>query len=216
MGYDLYLFNDRTRAEKFLCAVCQGVAKDVYETDCGHIFCRNCVGKLIRVNADHNNESSAQCPHCRASVAWQNVHGSKFLNREISHLMVKCNLCESWVGEVAKLNEHQITDCPDGFVDCCWKKYGCKETIKRREVDAHNEAFKVQHLEMKIVCIQNQHQTQIGTLKRKYEQQITKLKQDNLDSEKRWKQVLTVRYTTLQSGASNHSMVPIHNLSHFE
>eukprot|EP01083_Nonionella_stella_P094183 264178_1 len=214
MGYDIFVFVSRTAAEKFLCAVCQGVAKDVFETDCGHIFCRQCVGKLIRVTT--TDQCSAQCPHCRECITWQNVHGSKFLNREISQLQCKCNLCHEWIGNLSKLSPHQLQDCPDQFMDCTWKKYGCKETkIKRKDIAQHNQDFKVQHLELKLHFVTKQHETQIQRLKKKYEQQIVQLNQDKISIEKKWKLKLISlhkKFGTQQANVNNNAI----NINHIE
>jgi len=215
MGYDKDVFISRELADKFVCAVCRGVAKDVFETDCGHIFCRLCVERLIRKTT--TSDSLATCPHCRASVSWQNVHASKFLNREISNLQCKCNLCNTWTGNLSKLHTHQLSECPDQFVDCEWKKWGCKHyKIKRKDIEAHNQEFKVQHLEFKIKSIQSVHQTQISTLKRKHEQQINQLNQKLADLETKWKQKcyeIAKKYTDDNNNNNNKNNI---NIQHIE
>lgn len=166
------------------------------------------------------NESTAQCPHCRSAVTWQNVHGSKFLNREISNLQCKCNLCKDWIGNLSKLSDHQINECPDGLVDCEWKKYGCKlGEIKRKDIDKHNHEYKVEHLECKMNFLQNQHQTQIQNIKRKYEQQInglnqtiSQMNQEKIAIEKKWKQKMLSVHKRYNDG-NNISINHIENLN---
>ncbi|ELP85021.1 hypothetical protein EIN_079430 [Entamoeba invadens IP1] len=50
------------------CAICWDVSDDVVTTQCGHIFCRECMIHLF------SNNESVHCPYCRTQLTKKDVH----------------------------------------------------------------------------------------------------------------------------------------------
>ena len=182
MGFKKSLFVSKSLAEKYLCALCQDVCKEVCETDCGHLFCHTCVSRLMCHT--HTSEPNQLCPQCRSPLTWSLVHRSRFLDREIQALKVECSMCKNWRGALCDLNNHIDYNCPDSMMDCSeWKQYGCVEKIKRKDIEKHNIEFEAQHWKMKCEWMHSVHCVQINALKAKFEK-------EKLAIDQQWKRKL--------------------------
>ena len=105
------------------------------------------------------------------------------MDRKISNLKVYCELCNDFQCKLLELHDHQTKDCLDFKVDCQWKMYGCKQKIKRKNVDLHNKMHEVNHLKLKIKFLENNNEKKIQQLLRKFEIEKTNINM-------KWKQKL--------------------------
>ena len=78
-------------AQSFQCAICLEVASGPLTTNCGHIFCGQCV------------HGQTDCPTCRQPIT--SMQTNTFLNRTINSLPVRCSDCE-WRGENGMYKSH--------------------------------------------------------------------------------------------------------------
>lgn len=142
-------------AKQLECSVCLNLVTDPVQTDCGHIFCRECVSPVM------------VCPACREPVApgaAKPLHEcNKPMMRMIHNLKVVCpnhartsasvdgepgakrrrvqgEGCE-WEGSYSDLLAKHIHECPLQVVPC---PRGCGERMQRKDLKAHE-----------IVCTKN-------------------------------------------------------------
>mmetsp|Transcript_42791 Transcript_42791/g.103502 ORF Transcript_42791/g.103502 Transcript_42791/m.103502 type:complete len:440 (+) Transcript_42791:164-1483(+) len=174
MGFEKVLFSE-TPDDSLLCAICYGVFEDPCSLSCGHIFCRSCLKRTLRV-------TNKTCPVCRAgSVSDEDrpVEPLKFL---IEKLQVKCSnnnhnseaCCQepdrqrrrtdeegrsvasiggntddaacSWVGVLADWKAHHNKDCPCTIIKCDIP--GCGFTCMRKHMLSHMSSEIAKHTDL--------------------------------------------------------------------
>lgn len=114
---------------------------------CGHLFCRACVGRLLRACAVGE---STQCPHCRSPLSYDLCRLSKFLERQIQSLTCVCPDCDGWQGALATLSEHGRAECSGRLVSCAFAKFGCADKVRMRDLSAHLEDCELEHLKLQV------------------------------------------------------------------
>eukprot|EP01084_Bolivina_argentea_P303135 523300_1 len=121
-GYDSDLFENPEKAAEFKCPICTCIAKDPIETEpCGHLYCKGCLQSHLNVNSvsDLNNDTPSYCPSCREPI--QETSRSKFVERQILKLRVKCanhSIGCTWKGELHYFKSHLRKQCPFVTVTC--------------------------------------------------------------------------------------------------
>eukprot|EP00493_Phyllostaurus_siculus_P024262 UN24601 len=117
--------NDET-AKQYICAICQEVhvVNVVQINKCGHIFGKDC----LRQNP------TGKCPTCRTKYKWNEVSPTKFVERQIGCLEVKCVHSDEcgWKGPANSLKNHK---CQYELITCT--QPGCHEKVQRRFMEAH-------------------------------------------------------------------------------
>ncbi len=80
-----------------------------------------CPRKELKSHVEKCRWRSVQCIHCHEAMQW------------------------------FTLANHKKDECPERFVSCPWRKYGCKPKIKRKDVEKHCNSVETgkTHLEMK-------------------------------------------------------------------
>ncbi len=79
--------------------------KPIGNAACSQLYCQECV------------KDQTKCPHCRNSVAWQEVavtpSSQRFLFKPLSELLVICPGCK---GRFAREHiKYHLSDCPIGI-----------------------------------------------------------------------------------------------------
>lgn len=90
------------------CSICLNVPQDIVETPCGHVFCNNCIRKVFAATRNYESMSvttSVVCPTCRADFEVRQLLFSKFMERHIANLTVKCADC-GWSGSQRNYASH--------------------------------------------------------------------------------------------------------------
>ena len=73
------------------------------------------------------------------------------LNRHYEECLEFPLLCPNSCGANLRRKQtdsHNETDCPNTILKCLHEKVGCKEVIKRCEIEEHNKTNEIKHLEM--------------------------------------------------------------------
>lgn len=168
-GYDSDLFLNAEKAAEFKCAICTCICKDPVETTpCGHLYCRGCLQSHLNINSvsDLNKKQEEElscCPSCRAAI--EETSSSKFVERQVSKLRVKCanhaEGCE-WKGELKYFKAHLREKCDFVKLQCVYCQQAeylrckqqqhfsqceqypiecklCHSKIKRKSLDMHNQ-----------------------------------------------------------------------------
>ena len=122
-----------------------------------HIYCKECLQKY------YENDANDQCPSCKEQVDKSKMRASKFTDRIVKNLRVKCKLnyelnknstnnddikgCD-WEDELDKISTHINEYCPL-FVMICPH---CNRETKRFEMKHHDDVCPEKLLQCKLKC----------------------------------------------------------------
>eukprot|EP01084_Bolivina_argentea_P267853 454807_1 len=116
-------FVNQELAANYQCAVClETVHSPVIITTCSkHIFCRNCIQRLIDED-DRKNNTVHKCPTCRQTFHSNQVQQVVFIQFQIDKLQVYCNNHQNvewcpWTGNYTDLETH-MENCSYNVVEC--------------------------------------------------------------------------------------------------
>ena len=126
-GFDAYFVEPLKDLWK--CPICRLAAREPKLTECGHQFCTECLGPLIRGN-------TLSCPVCRKNLNKSQVYPNNMMKREILGLKIECYQCKKgciWQGELRQREQHN-KQC--GYVqEAC--SNDCGESLMRKDMDNH-------------------------------------------------------------------------------
>ena len=152
---DPSLFETQKDLEHFTCTLCTLIPNPsvaIEESECGHIFCPDCLDKW---KSKHSN-----CPFCRH----ENVDSSlrevktknKFLFRHLQELTIKCPYKCSWSGSWDSLTKHLLS-CVNFETPCKYVHVGCNYKGKGQEKFDHEKNEDKKHLELAMKFIEDNH-----------------------------------------------------------
>lgn len=126
-GYDVQFVEEP--ADSCICPICHLGMKEPQITLCGHQFCGDCLGALIR-------DDKLSCPVCRTELTNAQFFPNNALKREVLNLKIRCNLHKEGCGWVAELSQREahIPTCLFVTVPCSNQ---CGEWIRRKDVEDH-------------------------------------------------------------------------------
>ena len=110
--------------------------------DCGVII-RRCELNNHCNNECVNREVSCEC--CRSMIVY------KELNQHFKECLEFQLLCPNNCATSLKrklIDSHIETDCPNTVVECRYERFGCKQVVKRCEMEEHKKTNETKHLEM--------------------------------------------------------------------
>lgn len=99
--------------EAYVCAICQEISSDPYQTACGHLFCSECIHKV------GEPETLSACPTCRGDDC--HPRPDEFTKKMIKGLMVKCPAAKrgcDWQGPLGDVFYHSPKKCSYRAVLC--------------------------------------------------------------------------------------------------
>ncbi|RWS18427.1 E3 ubiquitin-protein ligase NRDP1-like protein [Leptotrombidium deliense] len=110
MGYDVDRFVnfDAERNRELICAICLDILKDSLQTQCGHLFCKECFEQLLQATVE------CRCPSCNATVTLNDLSPiPRPLKNMINNLDIKCENYERGCGQVIKVEayKHHLRNC---------------------------------------------------------------------------------------------------------
>ena len=112
------------------------------EYDCGVII------KRCELNNHCNNECVNReviCEHCRSMIVYIELN-QHF--KECPEFQLLCpNNCAANLKR-KQIESHVETDCPNTVVECRYERFGCKQVVKRCEMEEHKKTNEMKHLEM--------------------------------------------------------------------
>ena len=114
----------------------------------------NCINKcgtqLKRCEMQNHCENKCQyrkvnCKHCRVIILFKEIDTH---NKTCPEFPLLCsNECLKELTR-KQLKSHIENDCPNTIIECPYKKMGCEEMMKRRDVEDHEKKFKSKHLKV--------------------------------------------------------------------
>ncbi|XP_070554633.1 TNF receptor-associated factor 2-like [Ptychodera flava] len=123
-GYARDLFQEQL-PEKYLCNTCHGVLREAVQTFCGHRYCRQCFGEMIKEG------SSNVCIACEREgvldslISFDEMYNDRAIRRELNEQRVRClNKGCGWTGFFRDYENH-VTICPFEMISCI--KSGCND-----------------------------------------------------------------------------------------
>lgn len=131
-GFDLDMFDDKKKAEEYLCAICLDVMNNPYEIGCNqqHMYCKVCLDDLI--DASYNNK--IKCPQCaQENIQSSSIRQAKYSNRMIISLKVTCDHkdCNETNITLSNLSHHKTSHT---FIKCPQK---CGENVLKKNIKNH-------------------------------------------------------------------------------
>ena len=115
------------------------------------IKCKYDCGVIIRrceLNNHCNNECvnrEVSCEHCRSMIVYKELN-QHF--KECPEFPLLCpNNCATSLKR-KQIDSHIETDCPNTVVECRYERFGCKQVVKRCEMEEHKKTNETKHLEM--------------------------------------------------------------------
>ena len=110
--------------------------------DCGVII------KRCELNNHCNNECvnrEVSCEHCQSMIVYKELN-QHF--KECPEFQLLCpNNCATSLKR-KQIDSHIETDCPNTVVECRYERFGCKQVVKRCEMEEHKKTNETKHLEM--------------------------------------------------------------------
>jgi hypothetical protein len=124
-----------TVSPHIVCAVCTEPFVEPVRLNCGHVFCRRCLTRVLA-------SSNAQCPLDRIPLPQPGPPPQRDLivGGVVDDLRVRCpNKC-AWTGPRSAARRHAGSDdCPNAQARCPHREFGCAWAGRRTELATHLE-----------------------------------------------------------------------------
>ena len=104
-------------------------------------FSNECLNRIVR------------CEHCQANRVYRDLKQHHTVCLEFPLLCT--NNCGANLRR-KQIDTHIETDCPNTTVKCRYERFGCREVVKRCEMDQHNKTNEINHLEMSTLFAVNE------------------------------------------------------------
>lgn len=116
--------------------------------------------EIIRGNDrnEHNKTCSYFVVKCDCGQSLRRKDLPDHLKNDCKLALVNCKLCNASVKRNSLAQHLQaevsgVSPCPEVMVDCEYKKYGCGEQIKRKDVQSHNSQAALKHMNLRIKTV---------------------------------------------------------------
>ena len=116
-----------------------------------NIKCKDGCGVVLKRCEQKNHCSNeclnrlVRCEHCQNEVAYRDL---KQHHKECLEFPLLCpNNCGANLTR-KQTDPHIETDCPNAIVRCPYERFGCREVVRRCEMDQHSMTNEVKHLKM--------------------------------------------------------------------
>ncbi|CAG0891389.1 unnamed protein product, partial [Cyprideis torosa] len=154
------------------CGICQEIMDDpVMIMPCQHAYCRGCIFEWL--------DSTKVCPECREPTSSAGVLFSRWIQRTIDELRVKCQNveCEA-ILDAQSLEPHMKFECLHRIIIC---EKGCKRGIRYADTSTHDcmeyLKVKVQRIEQEALA-QSQQIQELETTNHLSREEIIRLKDE--------------------------------------
>ena len=105
--------------------------------------------KACELNNQCNNEClnrKVSCEHCQSMIVYNRAQPTLQRVSRNSHFLCPNNCATSLKRK--QIDSHIETDCPNTVVECRYERFGCKQVVKRCEMEEHKKTSETKHLEM--------------------------------------------------------------------
>ena len=133
-GYEEDRFENKVDI-KLQCSVCLKVFKDPVQCPNEHYFCRSCIQRNLRHNAE-------TCPVCQHPLTEETLSKApRILTELLESLMIRCDYESRGCQELIKLEflERHVRSC--GYSPTRCTNSGCAEVMNRHEKERHEREF---------------------------------------------------------------------------
>ena len=154
-GYSTELFAELPPKD-LICNKCEKVLRDPRQTECGHLYCAQCI-------AASENHSCYVSDLCSGKLSTRASSKDYQRGNQIRGLLVQCpeRGCE-WEGKLEHLEVHAREQCAYRQVDCEYAFAGCTVRIVAKELDEHIALNTQQHLRLVAVHFHGQEVNKAG------------------------------------------------------
>lgn len=137
--YDIEDFSPEAHnlLSEFTCPLCSGVYKDPVLDQCGHVFCKKCLMKVVDI--------TGTCPLTSMAVSKDKIFVMDFILRQIEKQFMYCkNKREgcTWENQCSQLQNHLDNECTKQLVTCTNNKCGIQSHREDFEDHLSNCSFK--------------------------------------------------------------------------
>ena len=148
-GYSTELFVELPLKD-LICNKCEKVLRDPRQTECGHLYCAQCI-------AASENHSCYVSDSCSGKLSTRASSKDYQRGNQIRGFLVQCpeRGCE-WEGKLEHLEVHAREQCAYREVDCEYAFAGCTVRIVAKELDEHIALNTQQHLRLVAVHFHGQ------------------------------------------------------------
>ena len=148
-GYSTELFVELPPKD-LICNKCEKVLRDPRQTECGHLYCAQCI-------AASENHSCYVSDSCSGEFSTRASSKDYQRGNQIRGLLVQCpeRGCE-WEGKLEHLEVHAREQCAYREVDCEYAFAGCTVRIVAKELDEHIALNTQRHLRLVAVHFHGQ------------------------------------------------------------
>ena len=138
VGYDISYFIELPPKD-LMCSECELVLRDPYQTDCGHIYCNQCIAEI----------EDRPCRICLSPVRSRAISKDYQRERRVLELSVRCyeKGCP-WTGELRDLEIHIREQCAFNIVKCEYGYAGCMVVMSAKKMREHLENKSHHHLSL--------------------------------------------------------------------
>ena len=107
---------------------------------------------------EHNKICSYFVVKCDCGQSLRQKDLPNHLKNDCSLTLVNCKLCNEPIKRNSLVQHLQaevsdVPPCPEAMIDCEYKKYGCDEKIKRKDVQSHNSQEALKHMNLRIKTV---------------------------------------------------------------
>ena len=136
--------------------VCRELLNEPQQTECGHIFCKDCLSRSLMISAKDDRKTLGNCVVCKTQLTIE-AKPDQCIGKKVLDLGVKCtnDKC-TWAGLLCEHPAHKKAQCGYERVQC---PLNCGATLYRFDVAKHK---KIKCLLRKGVC---NHCNKKGTFK---------------------------------------------------
>lgn len=116
-----------------------------FKVNCTNKKCEVIMKRSELINHCNNEcqNRKTNCKHCRVIVVFKDIDTH---NKTCNEFPVLCpNQCEKSILR-KQIELHTKNECPNTIVECPYRMTGCKERMKRKETEDHENKFETKHL----------------------------------------------------------------------
>ena len=112
--------------------------------NCGQQVIRHRLQSHIQNNCP---ERQVQCKYCLTNLKYGRLHDHYQSCKKVTQTCP--NNCRT-TNILAENMEDHLAECKEQFVDCIYKRIGCKKQMKRKDMQKHKDDSKDKHLELSL------------------------------------------------------------------
>jgi hypothetical protein len=134
-----------TDVTHYICKICNGVIYEATSDPEGHMFCKQCIHKFIRL--------VGRCPISKKELVESNLIRVDIVDKVIGKKTVYCKNKKNgclWIGPLSDLSSHRKTGCSCEVIKCTNRD--CNQYLRREELAEHGRDCEYKEIECPNYC----------------------------------------------------------------